>query len=193
MDITGMLSPPYGLVSLFGLSFLASTLVPLGSEWLLILLIVQGHPALTTVAVATLGNSLGAVTTYLIGIFGSDVLTRRVLRLSDQDLHRARTMYRRFGDLVAAALLGSDRRRSLMSCRRGLADPPAAVPVARPARQDLPLFGTGLFHPARHALKHADFTPKMTTGKTALLLYFQPATTHHREHNEKSSLPDHHR
>ena len=97
MDITGMLSPPYGLVSLFGLSFLASTLVPLGSEWLLILLIVQGHPALTTVAVATLGNSLGAVTTYLIGIFGSDVLTRRVLQLSDQDLHRARTMYRRFG------------------------------------------------------------------------------------------------
>jgi len=97
MDITGMLSPPYGLVSLFSLSFLASTLVPLGSEWLLVLLIVQGHPVLTTVAVATLGNSLGAVTTYLIGIFGSDVLTRRVLRLSDQDLDRAGKVYRRFG------------------------------------------------------------------------------------------------
>ncbi|MBM9529648.1 DedA family protein [Desulfoprunum benzoelyticum] len=92
-----MLSPPYGLVSLFGLSLLASTLVPLGSEWLLILLIVEGYPAPTTVAVATLGNSLGAVTTYLIGIFGSDVLTRRVLRLSAHDLHRAGTMYRRFG------------------------------------------------------------------------------------------------
>ena len=92
-----MLSPPYGLASLFGLSFLASTLVPLGSEWLLILLIVQGHPAPTAVAVATLGNSLGAVTTYLIGICGSDFLTRRLLRLSDHDLHRARTMYSRFG------------------------------------------------------------------------------------------------
>jgi len=97
MDITGILSPPYGLVSLFGLSFLASTLVPLGSEWLLILLIVQGQPAPTTVAVATLGNTLGAVTTYLIGTFGSDYLTGRLLRLSDQELHRARTVYRRFG------------------------------------------------------------------------------------------------
>jgi membrane protein YqaA with SNARE-associated domain len=92
-----MLSPPYGLVSLFGLSFLASTLVPLGSEWLLILLIAQGHPAPTAVAVATLGNSLGAVTTYLIGICGSDFLTRKILRLSDHELHRAGTVYRRFG------------------------------------------------------------------------------------------------
>ena len=97
MDITGILSPPYGLVSLFGLSFLAATLVPLGSEWLLVLLIAQGHPAPATVAVATVGNSLGAMTTYLIGIVGSDYLTRRLLRLSDHDLHRATTVYRRFG------------------------------------------------------------------------------------------------
>lgn len=97
MELATILAPPYGLASLFALSFLAATLVPLGSEWLLVLLIAQGHPAPAVVAVATLGNCLGAMTTYLIGLLGSDWLTRRVLRLSERDLDRARTLYGRFG------------------------------------------------------------------------------------------------
>jgi membrane protein YqaA with SNARE-associated domain len=97
MDLFDLFSPPYGLVSLFVLSFLASTVVPLGSEWLLVMLLLQGHSALSTVTVATLGNTLGACTTYLVGIFGSTFLTHRVLRLSDPELDRSRSIYQRFG------------------------------------------------------------------------------------------------
>jgi membrane protein YqaA with SNARE-associated domain len=84
-------------LSLFGLSFLASTVIPLGSEWLLVMLLLQGHPAITAVTVATLGNTLGACTTYLIGVFGSRFLTRRVLRLSESELDRSRRIYQRLG------------------------------------------------------------------------------------------------
>ena len=43
----------YGYPSLFILSFLASTLIPLGSEWLLVTLLLQRFDPVTTVAVAT--------------------------------------------------------------------------------------------------------------------------------------------
>ena len=92
-----LFSPPYGLVALFGLSFLASTVIPLGSEWLLVMLLLQGYPVLTTVTVATLGNTLGACTTYLIGVLGSGFLTHRILRLSEPELDRSRIIYQRFG------------------------------------------------------------------------------------------------
>ena len=74
----------YGLWSLFLISFLASTLLPLGSEWLLVALLLQGSPPLATIAVATLGNSLGAWTNYLVGFYGGDWLIEKVLRVDNQ-------------------------------------------------------------------------------------------------------------
>lgn len=97
MDFTALFSPPFGLASLFGLSFLASTVIPLGSEWLLVILLLQGHSAIAAVTVATLGNTLGACTTYLIGVLGSGLLTHRILRLSESELERSRRIYQRFG------------------------------------------------------------------------------------------------
>ncbi len=87
--------PGYGC--LFMLSFLASSLLPLGSEWLLVVMLTSGSSPLATVMTATLGNYLGAVTTYLIGIMGSQWLVTRVLRVSEEQLQRARGQYRRFG------------------------------------------------------------------------------------------------
>ena len=50
--------------TLFGWSFLAATIVPLGSEPALVALIARGYSVPTVVAVATVGNYLGACTTY---------------------------------------------------------------------------------------------------------------------------------
>jgi membrane protein YqaA with SNARE-associated domain len=60
----------YGYPALYLLSFLASTLVPLGSEWLLGVILLNGFDPMVTVLVATLGNSCGALTTYVIGLWG---------------------------------------------------------------------------------------------------------------------------
>ncbi len=87
----------HSLFALFCLSFLAATLVPLGSEWLLGVLIVNGYPATTVVWVATAGNFLGACTTYYIGRWGSAGLFSRVLRISPVEENRAKRLYRRWG------------------------------------------------------------------------------------------------
>jgi membrane protein YqaA with SNARE-associated domain len=87
----------YGLWSLFFISFCASTLLPLGSEWLLIALVLQGSNPLATVAVATLGNSLGAGTNYLIGFYGSDWLIEKILRVEKTRQHQAIRWFNRYG------------------------------------------------------------------------------------------------
>lgn len=85
------------LTALFLLSFLAATLVPLGSEWLLALQVAAGHEPLSAIATATAGNTLGACTTYLIGLYGGVWLIRRFWRVSPQSQQRAERFYQRYG------------------------------------------------------------------------------------------------
>lgn len=87
----------HGLPALFGLSFLASTLLPVGSEPLLVLMLIEGRDPYVCVGVATAGNTLGSVTSYLVGLWGGPVLIHRILRVSEASLDRARRVYRRFG------------------------------------------------------------------------------------------------
>ena len=63
-------TPEAGLWSMFAASFIAATLVPLSSEAVLFALL-KLHPDLLVpaVAVATLGNTLGGMSSYLIGRF----------------------------------------------------------------------------------------------------------------------------
>jgi len=86
-----------GYPSLFFMSFMASTLLPLGSEWLLVTMLVAGYDPLSAVATATVGNYLGAVATYLIGIWGGKWLIEKVLRVSPEQQQRARDYYQRYG------------------------------------------------------------------------------------------------
>jgi len=82
---------------LFFLSFLAATLLPVGSEWLLIVMVTQGFSPAELVVTATAGNCLGACTTYLIGTGGSDFVIRRILRMEDSQLVRASKLYGKYG------------------------------------------------------------------------------------------------
>lgn len=86
-----------GYPALFLLSFLASTLVPLGSEWLLVTLVVSGFAPLPVVLVASVGNVLGACTSYVIGVYGSAFLTAKILRMDEQDCARAERFFTRYG------------------------------------------------------------------------------------------------
>ena len=87
----------FGLLSLFLLSFCASTLLPLGSEWLLVALLLEGFDPTHTVITATLGNSLGAVTSYLIGRWGSNWLLTKLFRLDLPRQQRAESWFNRYG------------------------------------------------------------------------------------------------
>lgn len=87
----------HGYPALFALSFLASTLIPLGSEWLLVTMLLLHRDPLATLAVASVGNYLGACSTWLIGIYGGPFLIRRVLRIDEAAEGRAGRIYKRYG------------------------------------------------------------------------------------------------
>lgn len=82
---------------LFLLSFLAATVLPLGSEWLLVVMIAQGFPFSQVVATAATGNYLGGCTTYLIGIWGSKFSFERLLGITEAQLNRATRVYEKYG------------------------------------------------------------------------------------------------
>ena len=87
----------YGLLSLFLLSFCASTLLPLGSEWFLVVLLLQGSNPVAAVIIATIGNSLGAGTNYLIGYYGGDWLAEKLLRIDKTRQQQAESWFNRYG------------------------------------------------------------------------------------------------
>ncbi len=86
-----------GYPALFLLSFLAATVLPLGSEWMLVLMIVKGFSPTYCVLIATAGNYFGACTTYLIGWWGSEYVPRRILRMNDRQVERAKGHYEKYG------------------------------------------------------------------------------------------------
>ncbi|MCJ7602012.1 MAG: DedA family protein [Desulfobulbaceae bacterium] len=87
----------HGLPALFLLSFLASTVIPLGSEWLVVALMLKSFQPEYVVAVATMGNYLGACTTYFIGLWGAVFLIKKVMRIDEASLAKAQMLYRRYG------------------------------------------------------------------------------------------------
>ncbi len=87
----------YGYPALFAVSFLAATLIPLGSEWLLIAMVLQHFSPVSAVTVATAGNYLGALTTYLLGLIGSEFLVRKLLRIDTTRQEKAERFYQRYG------------------------------------------------------------------------------------------------
>lgn len=81
-------------LSLFGWSFLAASLIPVASEPALVAMVLRTRETLLPVAVASMGNYLGAVTTYLL----AGVLARRVAeRWRKPAGARAAGLMRRYG------------------------------------------------------------------------------------------------
>jgi membrane protein YqaA with SNARE-associated domain len=87
----------YGYSFLFLLSFLASTVIPVGSEWLLIAMVLKGFDPVLTVSTATAGNTLGACTTYGIGIYGSTWVIQKLFRMDGKSQKRAEKFYAKYG------------------------------------------------------------------------------------------------
>ena len=89
----------YGYSGLFTLSFLASTIIPLGSEGLLVILVKQNFNAMTLVLVATTGNFLGACTSYYIGLKGGGY-AERFLRMGPDEIEKAEKYFSKYGSYV---------------------------------------------------------------------------------------------
>ncbi len=83
--------------SLFLSALASSTLLPGGSEGLLLYRLHEGGDPWTLVAVATAGNVLGSLITYALGRAGNAAVHRRWLRMDEQAVARAERGFARFG------------------------------------------------------------------------------------------------
>lgn len=82
---------------LFGASFLAATILPFYSEFLLFGLLRQGGEPAMLVLVATLGNTLGAVVNWYLGLFILHFQDRKWFYFSPKQIAKAQYHFQHYG------------------------------------------------------------------------------------------------
>ena len=90
-----------GLIGLFIGCFLAATVIPFSAEILLVGAMVAGCDPVTTFCVATLGNSLGSLTSYAMGYLGKWEWIEKWLHVSREKLEKQKTKIDKYGPLLA--------------------------------------------------------------------------------------------
>lgn len=86
-----------GFFGLFVASFLAATILPLSSEVVLSILLVNGLSPTALVAIATVGNVLGALTNYALGYWASLEVIKKWLKISEEEFVRAEQRFVKYG------------------------------------------------------------------------------------------------
>ena len=89
----------YGYTGLFLASFLASTILPFGSEGIVVILIYMGFNVPAVVLVASTGNFLGACTSYYIGLKGRGYI-EKYLRIGPEKIKKAEIYFSKYGSYV---------------------------------------------------------------------------------------------
>lgn len=91
--ITGMLS----YLILFGSAFLAATVLPLSSEATLVFMLNQGKPAWSLWLIATVGNTLGSVINWWLGLYINRFEQHRWFPISPKQRLKAQPWFQRYG------------------------------------------------------------------------------------------------
>ncbi|MBU2622636.1 MAG: DedA family protein [Proteobacteria bacterium] len=87
----------YGYIGLFIASFLAATILPLSSEFVLIYLLLNNYDPFLSITVATTGNVLGSFVNHALGFWGSFLVMERLLRLSKTEIARSEQRFNKYG------------------------------------------------------------------------------------------------
>ena len=98
--MTAYLIANFGYAGLFLVSFLAATLLPLGSEAAVMLMAAADYAPGPLLAVATTGNSLGALVNYLVGKWGAAFIFARYIQVDQDVLDKAAKTCSRWGSPV---------------------------------------------------------------------------------------------
>ena len=84
--------------SLFIISFLAATILPLSSELTLASLIAtSNYDNLLLLIVASLGNILGSVVNWILGFYSKNLTSKRWFPFKDEQIKRSSNWFNRFG------------------------------------------------------------------------------------------------
>lgn len=91
----------YGYIGVFIASFLAATILPFSSEVALTGVLWTGASYAPCLIAASLGNSLGGMTCYWIGMLGKTAWIEKYLKLNPQKLYRIQEWIRGRGSWTA--------------------------------------------------------------------------------------------
>ena len=83
-------------LSLFFVAFLSGSLLPMGSEALVVYDLKEGYNPTLIVIFASLGNTLGAVLNYFLGLKGEEFLEKRGY-LNSKKLSKAKERFKKYG------------------------------------------------------------------------------------------------
>lgn len=87
----------YGYLGMGVLSFLSGTVVPITSEVLLVFFLNLGLNAIGITLVATLGNTLGGVTCFLMGYLTTKERAQKFFKISEKKMRRADKLIHKYG------------------------------------------------------------------------------------------------
>jgi len=91
----------YGYWGLFLASFLAATVLPLSSEVVLSLLLGYKFDPLTCIAFAAVGNTLGGMTCYWIGLLGKVSWMEKYLKIKYEKVEKMQRWMQNKGSVLA--------------------------------------------------------------------------------------------
>lgn len=92
----------YGYWGMGILSFLSGSIIPITSEVLLVFFLNLGLDAVGLTLVATLGNTLGGVTCFMLGYLTNKERVKKIFKISDKRMKRADIMIQKYGYWTAA-------------------------------------------------------------------------------------------
>jgi len=85
-------------LSLFIISFLAATILPLSSELTLAgLIATSNYDNLLLLIFASLGNVLGSVVNWILGFYSRNLVTKKWFPFKDQQIEKSSSWFNRFG------------------------------------------------------------------------------------------------
>jgi len=83
--------------ALFFSALISSTLLPGGSEALLLYRLNEGGHVMGLVVIATAGNVLGSLITYAMGRFGNEAVHKKWLSISERQTEKAEVWFEKWG------------------------------------------------------------------------------------------------
>ena len=91
----------FGYIGLFIGTFLAATVIPFSSEFLIIGILVAGGDPLLSFILATVGNWLGGLTSYCLGYLGKWEWLEKWFGVTRQNLEKQKRRIDKYGALLA--------------------------------------------------------------------------------------------
>ncbi|MCK9628227.1 MAG: DedA family protein [Bacteroidales bacterium] len=90
-----------GLIGLFLGCFLAATVIPFSSDFLMVGVLIAGFNPVLSIIVATAGNWLGGLTSYYIGFIGKWDWIEKWFKVKEETLLKQKHNIDKYGSLLA--------------------------------------------------------------------------------------------